>query len=106
MKKIVLCLVLSPFLSSFASAQSAPDQPVPAQEPASDVTVIAGDDARDHDRNCLRETGSHIVKKDEKACVDSANGQSYTREDLDRTGTNDVADALRHLDPSVTVRHN
>ncbi len=33
-------------------------------------------------------------------------GRAYTQEDIDRTGTTDLGDALRHLDPSVRIGHN
>ena len=67
------------------------------------------------DRNCLRHTGSRIVAtrnasrnraardgvaKSGQRCV-AANGRVYSREDLDRTGEIDIADALRKLDPSI-----
>lgn len=55
------------------------------------------------DRRCLRETGSRIparrgLRRD--ACL-PGNGRSYSREDLERTGEVDIADALRRLDPSI-----
>ena len=72
------------------------------------------DNAREDDRFCLRETGSRITRhgprrtardsgvRDSGAreCV-SAHGRTYTRDDLDRTGAIDIADALRRLDTSI-----
>ena len=58
------------------------------------------------DRFCIQETGSRIVatrnksKKADKECV-SASGRVYTREDIERTGSVDLKDALRRLDPSI-----
>jgi outer membrane cobalamin receptor len=58
------------------------------------------------DRFCIRETGSRVVatrnrtKKSEQDCV-SAAGRVYTRDDIERTGSADVRDALRRLDPSI-----
>lgn len=58
------------------------------------------------DRNCLRQTGTRIRDraatdgKGRKGCV-AANGRVYTREDIDRTGQTDIAEALRQLDPSI-----
>lgn len=58
------------------------------------------------DRNCLRQTGTHIRDrsatngKGRKGCV-AANGRVYTRDDIDRTGQTDIAEALRQLDPSI-----
>lgn len=74
---------------------------------------------REHS-DCLRETGSRIVSAHnqrlqrkarrnaasrsadtaEARCV-SAHGRVYGRDDLDRTGAVDVADALRQLDPAI-----
>lgn len=58
-----------------------------------------------NERYCLRHTGSHIAtstndRKEYTQCV-NANGRVYTRDDIERTGTNNVADALRKLDPSI-----
>jgi hypothetical protein len=60
-------------------------------------------------RTCLRSTGSRITAaenlraaKDGKPqrCVPGP-GRVYTKEDLDRTGYVDIADALRSLDTSI-----
>ena len=60
------------------------------------------DELREH--HCLRHTGSMIRARDRagvgKRCI-PASGRVWTREDLDRTGRIDVADALRTLDPSI-----
>lgn len=57
-----------------------------------------------HDPHCLRGTGSRIATrrnaKGERACL-PLSGRSYSRDDLQRTGKTDVADALRVLDPSI-----
>ncbi len=99
------------------AAQDASRNPSPAAtgqaEGASfeDANQHAQDRSPLSDRNCLRETGSRIVARanrqaDElkdptrRRCV-SMSGRSYDRDDLDRTGQTDVADALRMLDPSV-----
>jgi hypothetical protein len=57
---------------------------------------------RPGDRNCLRSTGSLIPPKPGE-CLPVA-GRSYSQEDIRRTGAVNTADALRMLDPSVTVR--
>lgn len=53
-----------------------------------------------NDRNCLRQTGSHIPPKDGK-CIPMP-GRAYNKEDLDRTGERQLGPALRKLDPSVS----
>lgn len=58
------------------------------------------------DRFCIKETGSRIVasrnrsKKSDEECVNAA-GRVYTREDIESTGSADLRDALRRLDPSI-----
>ncbi|HRN61520.1 MAG TPA: hypothetical protein PK743_13880 [Luteimonas sp.] len=58
------------------------------------------------DRFCIKETGSRIVatrnrsKKNDQECV-NASGRVYTREDIENTGSGDLRDALRRLDPSI-----
>lgn len=65
------------------------------------------------DRNCLTRTGSRIVARDSTTrstrernekfagrCV-PANGRVYSREDIERTGEVDIANALRKLDPAI-----
>jgi len=52
-----------------------------------------------NDRNCLRQTGSHIPPKNGK-CI-PVPGRSYDKQDIDRTGEQKLGPALRKLDPSV-----
>jgi hypothetical protein len=53
-------------------------------------------------RQCIRDTGSHIPPP-KGQCLPVA-GNSYSQQDLQRTGATDVGRALQMLDPSVTVR--
>ncbi len=53
-------------------------------------------------RNCIRQTGSHIVFKDGRACNGQI-GSAYTRDDLDRTGAISTAGALQSLDTAVQI---
>ena len=53
-------------------------------------------------RNCLAETGSHIVRKDQ--CV-NATGRGYGRTAIDRTSNpGNTAETLRQLDPAIQIR--
>lgn len=80
----------------------------------------AAQDGDEVDRLCLQQTGSRIVAQanargdaaDAKAGADAStvksrkrctasNGRVYSRDDIDRTGSTDLADALRRLDPSI-----
>lgn len=53
-------------------------------------------------RSCLRDTGSHIPPP-KGQCLPVA-GNSYSQQDIQRTGATTVGQALQMLDPSVTVR--
>ena len=59
------------------------------------------------DRFCIEQTGSRITaarnarsRSEQKDCV-AAGGRVYTREDIERSGSTDLRDALRRLDPSI-----
>ncbi len=52
-------------------------------------------------RNCIRDTGSHIPPR-KGQCLPVA-GRSYSQQDIQRTGAFDLGQALRMLDPSVTI---
>lgn len=53
--------------------------------------------------NCLQDTGTRIRARDPKTGkpLCQGPGRAYSRDDLNRTGQTDIADALRRLDPSV-----
>ena len=51
---------------------------------------------------CLTQTGSRIPGNDAHC---SAIGRSYSNEDIDRTGATTAGEALRLLDPALTVHH-
>lgn len=54
------------------------------------------------DRNCLQSTGS-LIKAKPGSCL-PVHGNSYSKEDIDRTGQPTMGPALQMLDPSITVR--
>lgn len=74
---------------------------------AADAQVAANTDAANAKRTsnvgCVKDTGTNIRPRDPKTgkalCIGP--GRSYSREQIDRTGQTDLADALRRLDPSV-----
>lgn len=81
--------------------------PVHAQDEPEEASQSRARPKKADDRFCIQETGSRIVaarnarsKSDERECV-AAGGRVYTREDIDRTGSVDIKDALRKLDPSI-----
>ncbi len=80
-------------------AQDSPAPP-PSTVPSSGQSTQQA--ARPDDRNCIRETGSHIPAK-KGQCL-PVTGRSYSQQDLQRTGEPKLGPALQKLDPSVTVR--
>ena len=113
MKRLALTAALLS-LAFAASAQTA----APAADPAADPQAAAAPagtsaetstnqnkaDAKDEiaDRNCLKHTGSRVIRADSKGrkCAIAA-GRAYNRDDIDRTGAVDLRDAIRRLDPAV-----
>ncbi|MBB6598690.1 hypothetical protein [Luteimonas sp. MC1825] len=80
---------------------------VHAQDEPEEASQSRAKPKKNDDRFCIQDTGSRVVaarnarsKSDEKDCV-AAGGRVYTREDIDRTGSVDIQDALRKLDPSI-----
>ncbi len=103
MNKFLLPLLLAACVGS-AFAQS----PATASDDKAKVDKSAAQTAAEKsaDSFCLRETGSHlraITNDHSKRAVECANapGRAYTREDIERTGAINTADALRRLDPSI-----
>ena len=98
MKRLLLTALLAG-MAPAAFAQTTPAEPVAGTAPVADATKEPVSE-----RYCLRETGSRIVAqqnaKGQKRC-NALPGRAYTREDLDRTGQVNIADALRTLDPAV-----
>ncbi|MDO5611214.1 MAG: hypothetical protein Q4G62_10675 [Pseudomonadota bacterium] len=106
---LIVGLLLSP-LALAQSPQSNPKadvEPQPATSPSKQRA-----EANVSDRHCLRYTGSRITadrerrrtrnpqsanQADTPACAAVA-GRAYSREDIERTGAVDLADALRRLD--------
>ena len=81
---------------------------VHAQEEPEEAARSRAKDARKaDDRFCIEQTGSRITaarnarsRSDQKDCV-AAGGRVYTREDIEASGSVDLRDALRRLDPSI-----
>ncbi|MDQ3206915.1 MAG: hypothetical protein M3Q40_10530 [Pseudomonadota bacterium] len=121
MKRLLMASILVAF--AFAASAHPPSDPQAQQqerataqaesstETRGDASAAASANAEmdaeskaklDAQRNCLRYTGSRIPRAGlkDKDCV-IANGRVYSREDIERTGQTDIADALRMLDPSI-----
>jgi hypothetical protein len=76
-----------------------------AATPATDADAEAASAATEKppvsEANCVRQTGSRIRPRDHKTACNGLPGRAYTKEDLDRTGHLNLADALRSLDSSI-----
>lgn len=83
--------------------QAAPAQGDAALSADAQAPADAAAGKRTSNVGCVKETGTNIRPRDPKTgkalCVGP--GRSYSREQIDRTGQTDLADALRRLDPSV-----
>jgi ABC-type oligopeptide transport system substrate-binding subunit len=111
MKRLVFSSLLMGLAFAAAAQTSVPAPgetaaPKAAIAPASDAAHSASRDEVDkkevNDRNCLRETGSRLIRSDSKGRKCSiAAGRSYDRRDIDRTGALGLQEALRRLDPAV-----
>jgi outer membrane cobalamin receptor len=102
MKHVFIAAALAAM--AFAAAPAA----VHAQDEPEEAQRSRAKEARKaDDRFCIEQTGSRITaarnarsKSDQKECV-AAGGRVYTREDIEKTGSVDLKDALRRLDPSI-----
>ena len=72
--------------------------PAPAGADQNNGPVAATVPASPH---CVQATGSRLPQTATPCAVV---GRSYTGEDLKQTGTTSLGDALKMLDPAVTVR--
>ena len=105
MNRITLALVGAFAVAGFTPAVQAAPQADEPEEAAS-----ARQDARGRkadDRVCVEQTGTRISaarharsRSEQRDCV-AGGGRVYTREDIERTGSTDLRDALRRLDPSI-----
>ncbi|MGR4876544.1 hypothetical protein [Pseudoxanthomonas sp. LARHCG66] len=112
-------LTLFAFAACLAATAAHAESPVAAAQPAaSPETVVAETRAATpatdaeaasaatekppvSEANCVRQTGSRIRPRDHKTACNGLPGRAYTKEDLDRTGHLNLADALRSLDSSI-----
>lgn len=55
--------------------------------------------------NCLHETGSRLKRSSTDPCIPAA-GRTYDSEQIHESGARDAGEALRLLDPSLTVQRH
>lgn len=101
MKRLLISLLGA--LAFTAAAQTAP-QTTPVTDMPTDAQTEAVNKSEIDDAYCLRHTGSRVIQRTDnrktRTCA-NAIGRAYNRDDLDRTGEINIADALRKLDPAV-----
>ena len=104
MKKTLAIALLPLALGAVAMARAADQSAVTSETAASSPAPVTAQPVRkslprpgEHD--CLRSTGSHIPPK-AGHCL-SVPGRSYSGKEIQRTGANNLGDALRMLDPSI-----
>ncbi|SDR21738.1 hypothetical protein [Pseudoxanthomonas sp. CF125] len=111
MKRLALTaalLSLAFATSAQTATPAAADTQTTATAPTGTSTEASGNrnkaDAKNEaaDHNCLKHTGSRLIRADSKGrkCA-NATGRAYNRDDIDRTGAVDLRDAIRRLDPAV-----
>ncbi|HYM86778.1 MAG TPA: hypothetical protein VET30_08570 [Pseudoxanthomonas sp.] len=105
MKRLALFTILVGMAFAAVAQTAAPEPARPAPQPNATAVgpdTVGGSKNDLADRNCLRETGSRVIRADRKGrkCA-IASGRSYDRRDIDQTGATDLKDALRRLDPAV-----
>ncbi|HET7562798.1 MAG TPA: hypothetical protein VFJ87_10525 [Rhodanobacteraceae bacterium] len=107
MNRLFMALAATGFAAA-VSASAFAGQASPSQDAAASQTNTATAPAKAKravpapgSRNCIQSTGSHIPPP-KGQCLPVA-GNSYSQQDIRRTGATDVGRALQMLDPSVTV---
>ena len=93
-------------MSALAVHADVPPGPALPATPASEATVVISASDADaapaaNDVRCLRNTGTRTRHRDKNGCT-GAPGESYGREEIDRTGATDTGEAIRRLSPSVS----
>ncbi|HET9818180.1 MAG TPA: hypothetical protein VFP92_03330 [Rhodanobacteraceae bacterium] len=84
-----------------ASANAQADTSTATADHAATTPKVKRAVSRVDSRMCIRHTGSHIPPP-KGQCLPVA-GNSYTQQDIQRTGATNVGRALQMLDPSVMV---
>jgi hypothetical protein len=107
MKKSILitALIAAASFGGVAAAQATTNVPANAdvQTTRSNTAAVQGDKQvpAPGSRYCIRDTGSHIPPP-KGGCL-HVSGISYSHEELERTGSPTVGQALQQLDPRVTI---
>ena len=103
--RLSLTLVLAMFGAGVSAQTAAPAASYAESYNPAAATAIDARTTKDllTSRNCVRDTGSHIVRKGKDNCINTT-GRSYDKTNIDQTGATDTGKALLQLDPSITLR--
>lgn len=106
MKTLLTAVTFAVAAAGFAFGAAAQEVD-PAEQAGQEPVEARADREADPGPFCIQQTGSRIIASrnarpdaDRVDCVAST-GRVHTREDLERTGSTNLADALRRLDPSI-----
>ena len=106
MKRLLIAGSVTLAMSAAGALSGPMAQEVEPEEQAREQAREARKD-KDAERFCIQETGSRIIANrnarsnaERKECV-AAGGRVYTREEIERTGSTNLRDALRKLDPVI-----
>ncbi|MEN1926324.1 hypothetical protein [Luteimonas qiangzhengi] len=108
MNKLLIAMAASTALALAGAGAGAIAQEIePEEQGREEAREDRAERDRISDRFCIQQTGSRIIanrnarsKAERTECVASG-GRVYTREDIERTGSTDLMDALRRLDPAI-----
>ncbi|OOG54391.1 hypothetical protein [Rhodanobacter sp. C03] len=101
---ITFALMTGLGISATAFAQSAPPAGTAQVSQLGQQSVPAVHQViKPGDRNCIRDTGS-LIRARKGECL-PVTGRSYSRDELQRTGSPNTGRALQMLDPSIGSGH-
>jgi hypothetical protein len=105
MKNLSLTLPLAMFAAGAFAQATAPAAPNTESYTPAAASAIEARTTKDllTSRNCVRDTGSHIVRKGTDTCINTT-GRSYDKANIDQTGATGTGKALLQLDPSINLR--
>jgi len=90
-------------ITGLATVFAASAQQMTTPVSASSIANIQRPVVKPGDRQCLRSTGS-VVPAKAGTCL-PVTGSSYSQQELQNTGEQNIGPALRKLDPSITLEH-
>lgn len=97
-------LILGAAIFSLSIVANATTADVTVTASSDDVSIAADkSDVVIAKSNCIKETGSRIKRAKDKEGCNGLPGNSYDRDDIERTGAITVGEVLERLDPSIRI---